>query len=123
VLEQADVKTFVRQFRCEILDEWKKFTAGVRVARELPSTVLIQYVPALLDHIAELVDACADEAEPFTYASAAAQRQALSRLDAGLDVASVVEELGLLRRAMLTVWHRAHADADRAPLVMNFAVD
>ena len=68
-------------------------------AREIDQLTLIDHIPALLDHIAQL----AEHRGPAPTADAAAH--SMHRLDEGFDLTEAVTELGMLRDCVLGLWH------------------
>src|SRR5262245_13174766 len=92
----AGVKSFIRRFRTEILAEWRVAARHIPAARQLSAVIVVDHMPELLDQIGDLADVLARE-RPTQETFETARRHAIDRLEAGFDVAAVVEEVSLLR--------------------------
>jgi PAS domain S-box-containing protein len=127
----STVRLFVRKFRDEILDEWRRAARRLPIARDMTAAALLDHIPALLDQLAEIAEemtihavgaAGATAVEPPVFE--AARRHALDRLSEGFDAATVVSELSLLRGAALTVWARSGGSGSMAEVrALDLAID
>jgi PAS domain S-box-containing protein len=117
------VRSFVRQFRTEILAEWKRIARTIPIASDLSTITLTDHIPDLLEQVADIAEQLADDVITPRHLETA-RRHALDRLGAGFDVGAVVHELSILRACMLAVWDREHAGRDGNELrSLNLAFD
>ncbi|NVB80543.1 MAG: PAS domain-containing protein [Kofleriaceae bacterium] len=113
------VRWFVRRFHDEILGEWGALASDLPAAKHLGGARLIDAIPDLLEEIASIADESRSGQE-----IAMARRHALDRLADGFDVSTVVNELSLLRGAMLAVWERRVEGASLGSVRdLNLALD
>lgn len=114
------VRSFLRQFRDDILEEWRRVVRVVPDARDLHTHELVDHIPAVIDELADIVDDLGRGSTEF----ATAQKHALDRLGEGFDVSSVVSEMSILRGAILTIWARENVQGSLAELAaLNLAID
>jgi PAS domain S-box-containing protein len=119
----SPVRSFVQQFRGEILAAWRRAARTLPAAEDLDAVTLLDHIPALLDEIGEIAAELAID-EPVDPVFETARRHALDRLNEGFDIAAVVSELSLLRGAVLAVWARANPGGDLAELrALDLAID
>ena len=90
---------FLRKRQHEILARWEAAVRALPSAHDIDQLTLIDHIPALLDHIAEL----AEHGGPDPAADGAAH--SAHRLEEGFDLAETVSELGMLRDCVLGIWH------------------
>lgn len=121
----ADLGSFLREHRDRILADWEEAARALPRAAGLSRLQLIDFIPALVDRIADLVEAAAAgraaELHPTT-----AERHALDRLDEGYDLTEVVIELSMLRDCILALCHsspEASPIRDVERLILSQAVD
>jgi PAS domain S-box-containing protein len=116
----STVRSFLLSHAADILARWRDSARRLPDARELTPIALVDHIPDLIE---ELADIAADVAEPRD-AYATAQQHVLQRIAEGFDVASVVRELSLLRRAIFDVWERERVDGSIAELrAVDLAID
>jgi PAS domain S-box-containing protein len=114
------VRSFLRQYREDILDEWRRVVQVVPDARALHSHQLLDHMPAVIEELADIVDDLGRGATEF----GTAQRHALDRLGEGFDIAAVASEMSILRGAILTIWARVNVQGSLAELAaLNLAID
>jgi PAS domain S-box-containing protein len=117
------VRSFVRQFRTEILAEWKRIARTIPAASDLSTITLTDHIPDLLEQVADIAEQLADDVITPRHLETA-RRHALDRLGAGFDVGAVVHELSMLRACMLAVWDREHHGREGHELrSLNLAFD
>lgn len=84
---------------------------------------LVDHVPEMLEQIAELAAAIANNV-PRDESLGMARRHALDRLHAGFDIAGVVDELSMLRGCVLAVWARENTSANALEMrALDLAID
>ncbi|HET9620794.1 MAG TPA: PAS domain-containing protein [Kofleriaceae bacterium] len=89
----------------------------------MTSTTLLDHLPALLDEVAEIADELGGAPGPAPVFGTA-RRHALDRIGDGFDVATLVNELSLLRDAIFRVWMRSGERCELADLhALNLALD
>lgn len=98
---------FIRQRQGEILLEWERAARRLAGARCLDRAALLDQLPDLLEQISS-VAAEIGGARHSTSARDIAELHALERLEEGFSLGEVVEELALLRGAILNLWERDH---------------
>lgn len=89
---------FLRSRQREILARWEAAVRALPSAREIDQLTLIDHIPALLDHIAEL----AEHGGTAPVGDAAAH--SLHRLEEGFDLVEAITELSMLRDCVLGLW-------------------
>ncbi len=107
---------FLRERRGEILARWAAAARRLAPARERAGPALLDDLPDLLEGVAVALEGGAADRE-----LAAADRHALARLDEGVDLSLVIDELALLRRAILELW--PDGPGDPALLQLHGALD
>jgi PAS domain S-box-containing protein len=90
---------WVRAQRDAILAAWLQAVKSLPGERGLPPPILLDYVPALLDDIADVVEDPSAKGPPE--ASPGARKHTLHRLDAGFDLGQVMQEVQILRDCLL----------------------
>lgn len=121
---RSDLAEFLRAERDAILDEWARAVRERPWGAELPQVQLIDFMPPLLDRIADLVESFAAGGEPGPPPEAG--RHALDRLKEGFDLEKVIIEFSLLRDCILRLWQGAVGTRpqERAEQrILNQAVD
>ena len=94
---------FLRERRAEIVARWERSARELPSAQKLSRERLIDFVPALLDRIATHVEQLAAGREGFPEHSAA-KKHARDRLDDHYSLEDMVEELAMLRAAIIQLW-------------------
>ena len=115
---------FIRAHKDAILADWTAAVRTIPVARELPRLLLLDHIPALLDHIADLSEADDGVSRP-SVPVAPSHAHALERLGEGYDLGEVVTEYAVLRECLLRQWE-AHGVAASHPSelrILNRAID
>jgi PAS domain S-box-containing protein len=120
----AVLARFIREREADILHSWQQSVQEVSQVRRLAQPLLVDHIPTLLERIAEQLDAAAGGRVPLLPESAAT-RHADTRLRAGIDLAQVVKEYGLLRDCLLRLWRAqdARLDDTEALRILNRAID
>lgn len=119
-----DLSTFIRERGDEILRDWENAVRALPVARDLDRPALLDHIPHLLRHIADMADELAAGKSP-TMAKEIAERHALERLEEGFDLGQVVTEFSLLRDSVLRLWNRDSGASDHVEdaRVLHGAID
>ena len=115
---------FIRQNRDRILARWQSAVRALPAAKHLDQL-------ALLDHIPDLLERIADNADVLVNGGVAqppidiAELQALHRLGEGFDLQQVITELAILRDSIIRMWEQSMCDvAHRHELrILNGAID
>ncbi len=103
---------FLRRERDGIIQDWEAAVRKRGDGRDLSPSALRDHLPQLLDQLAALADPDRLAGEnPF------AAIHALQRLDLGFDLATVVEEYGTLRQAVLARWSSDGGSGFAIPLL------
>ena len=118
----SEIKSFLRRRHPEIMAQWRALARVLPQASELPGARLSDHIPELLDELAELTDRIIRDPDTPWECEAAALH-ALDRLDAGYDIATLIEELSRLRRCILTAWQREHAETSAEAIALDLALD
>jgi signal transduction histidine kinase len=94
----VDLAEFIRTERSEILRRWQdRICAEVQAAAHQDATPLLDYLPALLDTIAETTRTPATAAHAERAETEASRRHAAERLEQGYDLGEVILEYIELR--------------------------
>lgn len=88
-----------------IMQAWEREAREQPGARELPHSALINHLPRLLNDIAELIRTH-DEPSLARVANAHADDHAWERIEQGLSLDYLVNELALLRSCILRLWRQ-----------------
>lgn len=118
----AEIKSFLRRARGEIMAQWRGIVRRLAPATELPGAQLVDHVPDLLDELADLAELLVRDPDA-PHPCQAAALHADDRLDAGYDIANLIEELSQLRRCVLTVWQREHGETGPEMIALDLALD
>lgn len=115
---------FIRTHKDAILADWTAAVRTIPVARELPRLLLLDHIPALLDHIADLSEADDGVSRP-SVPVAPSHAHALERLGEGYDLGEVVTEYAVLRECLLRQWetHGVQASHPSELRILNRAID
>lgn len=100
---KRELAELVRDHREDIMERWERRARAIPSARRVPRPQLRNFIPSLLDAIAEEL-AQSDGTRPAALPIATAERHGLDRLAEGFDLAEVVLELSLLRDTILALW-------------------
>ena len=104
---------FLREHVDQILDEWALEVRRSRASRTLDRLALLDHLPEFLHdlarHVAEVRAGRASEPDP-----ALPRIHAVERLESGYDLKEVVEEYGILRQVIVSLFVSTGADAVRS---------
>lgn len=101
----STLKSFVRRFRSEVLAAWREDVRRLPTAAELEPLRLVDSIPDMLDHLADVAAEILTEGPLYAQCESAC-RHAADRLATGFELSEVVTELSLLRGCIMEVWHR-----------------
>lgn len=99
--ERLRLVAFLRRRRDAIVDEWLVGVQRLSATAGLSQRTIRDYVPPLLDHIADSIEASGDE---LALPESSTEQHALDRLSEGFDLDEVVTELFVLREVALRHW-------------------
>lgn len=119
--EQFTLSGFLREKREDIFREWEVRARVEPKARPMSRLALLDHVPELIDHIAQVAEAQADQ---DIGATRAPDIHALERLDQGYDLIDVVQEFSLLREVILELMYADHRQMQPNQYILfNKAID
>ncbi|WP_395808178.1 ATP-binding protein [Archangium minus] len=95
---------FIRAQRTVILEDWEHAVRRLPCARQLDSPHLLNHLPLLLDRVASLVEGVHTGERGSL--EELPEIHALQRLDVGVDLEQVTNELALLRACVLRLYGR-----------------
>ncbi len=112
-----DLSTFLRERRAEILARWERAVRALPSARALSHDRLTDFLPALLERIADDVEAAAKGAE-MAWERPSAEHHAQHRLENRYTLGDIIEELSYLRDTIIEMW-----GGDGPHQALNRAID
>lgn len=112
---------FLRENHDAILASWLESAARAEAAAGLSQPQLVDYLPALLERIADEIE---ERGPTRDLAREAARWHAIDRLAEGFDLSAVVRELSMLRQCVLALWFElAGAPLGEAARALDGAID
>ncbi|MFW6067186.1 MAG: ATP-binding protein [Myxococcota bacterium] len=122
----VELAGFLRREHQDIVAGWVSEARRLPEGRTLPHEQLVDDIPTLLDHLADMVEQLAD-GEAAGLPAEAVERHAEHRLNTGFELTQVGTELALLRRVIVDHWEaRGQAgreDERRQSRLLNTALD
>ncbi|MBI5544423.1 MAG: PAS domain S-box protein [Deltaproteobacteria bacterium] len=117
------VARFLRDHEHELMQRWERYAAEcVPKAREVSPEEWRDHMPLLIRRLIELGETVAGGAAP--HPSGAPEAVAVQRLGLGVDLAQHLDELMLLRLAVMKLWREIHPHAEPEEAdVLEFLVD
>lgn len=124
--EGLELLHFLRTGRDDIVQAWVARVRQLPASRALPHERLVDHIPMVLDHLADMLDRMVSGADAELPVDVA-ERHAEHRIREGFDLYQVGVELALLRTVILERWERqtcADLEAERYQhRLLNMAFD